>query len=67
LAELDALDGDERLEGYPFFSAARGEQLLRVGKKTDAHAAFTRARELARSPSEERYLDARIAACMLAS
>ncbi len=61
LVELARLD-DERLASYPFFHAAKAEQLLRAGRHDEARAAFERAVSVARSPDEERYLKGRAAA-----
>jgi RNA polymerase sigma factor (sigma-70 family) len=64
LEELESIPpGDrERLEHYPFFAAALGEQALRAGRREEARAAFCRALELARSPDEARFLSERVAA-----
>jgi RNA polymerase sigma-70 factor, ECF subfamily len=57
---LELLDGIAGLERYRLFHAARGELLRRLGRTTDAVAAYRRARELATNPAEQRFLDARL-------
>jgi RNA polymerase sigma-70 factor (ECF subfamily) len=62
LAELEAIDDRERLERYPFYAAAIGEELARLGRAEDARTRFEEARGLARSPDEARFFERRIAA-----
>lgn len=63
LAELLAIENVDRLDAYPFHAAAIAEQLLRAGRIDEARAQFERARANARSPAEQRYLEAKIALC----
>jgi RNA polymerase sigma-70 factor (ECF subfamily) len=63
-AGLAVLDAAEGLEGFHLFHAARGELLLRDGRKDAAAGSFTRARELTRNAAEQRHLDRRVAACV---
>ncbi len=63
LEELAAIEDADRLDAYPFHAAAIGEQLLRAGRLLEAKSHFERARSRARSPVEQRYLDAKIAQC----
>ena len=62
LDELNAVDGS-RLATYPFYSAARGELELRLGKKAGAREHFRAALALARSPMERRFLAQRVDDC----
>jgi RNA polymerase sigma-70 factor (ECF subfamily) len=55
LAAVDALP----LTGYHAFHATRAELLRRLGRTAEAHAAYTRAIELARNPAEARHLSRR--------
>ena len=63
LAALDAIQGLDRLEDYPFLSATRADLLRRAGRGTEAVAHYRRARELARSEPERRFFDRRLASC----
>jgi RNA polymerase sigma factor (sigma-70 family) len=63
LAELALIDDKERLERYPFYPAALGEQHLRAGHRKEASASFKAALAVARSPAESRFLERRLAAC----
>jgi RNA polymerase sigma factor (sigma-70 family) len=63
LAGLDALVGDAAIAAMSAFHAARGECLLHAGQHAAARAAYTRARELATNPVEERYFERRLAGC----
>src|SRR5262245_4594049 len=63
LHALDAIEGRERLDRYPFYAAARGEMELRRGRAEAARAHFTAALEQARNPTERRFLEKRRAAC----
>src|SRR5918994_1337829 len=57
---IDAL-ADE-LSGYHLFHAARADLLRRLGRSTEAGAAYARARDLATNPRERAFLDRRIGA-----
>jgi predicted RNA polymerase sigma factor len=61
LEELARIEGRERLAQYPFYAAAIGEQLLRAGRLIEARERFVAALAVARSPSERRFLERRIA------
>ncbi|MBV8373659.1 MAG: sigma-70 family RNA polymerase sigma factor [Candidatus Eremiobacteraeota bacterium] len=63
LDAIDAIADRDRLLGYPFYHAARGELERRRGATAIARGHFEAARALARNPVEERFLDKRIAAC----
>jgi len=62
LAAIAAIDDRERLASYPFFHAAIAEFHLRAGEPERAARHFRDALEVARSPSERRFLEQRIAA-----
>jgi RNA polymerase sigma-70 factor (ECF subfamily) len=57
LALLDGLDLDE----YRYYHSTRADLLRRLGRDAEAHAAYARAIELARSGPEQRFLEARLA------
>ena len=59
LAVVDGLD----LSGYQYFHSTRGELLRRLGRLTEARAAYESALELATAEPERRFLLARIAEC----
>lgn len=63
LAALDAIDGRERLDAYPFFAAARGEFHRQAGRRSEAAAEFRRALAAARNPSEAKVLEGKLASC----
>jgi RNA polymerase sigma-70 factor (ECF subfamily) len=63
LEELRCIDHGGRLDRYPFFAAAMGEQALRAGRREEACASFRRAVALARNPAEARFLTRRLEAC----
>jgi RNA polymerase sigma factor (sigma-70 family) len=56
LTAVAALEGDDRLERYPFFHAALAEFLFDEGRAEDAVARFERALSLARNVDERNYL-----------
>jgi RNA polymerase sigma-70 factor, ECF subfamily len=60
LALIDRLDPE--LSAYHYLHAARGHLLLRLGRGEEARTAFERALELARAPTERRFLERRLAA-----
>jgi RNA polymerase sigma-70 factor (ECF subfamily) len=62
LRALDAIEGRERLEDYPFLAAARAEFLRRAGRRDEAAAELRRAIEAARNPSEAELLESKLAA-----
>ena len=63
LRALAAIEGAERLRGYPFYPAARGELELRAGRPTAARAHFEEGLGRARSDAERAFLRRRLAAC----
>jgi predicted RNA polymerase sigma factor len=63
LEAVAAIDGGDRLRGYPFYEAALGELELRCGRLEAASRHFEAARALARNDPERRFLTRRIAAC----
>ncbi len=62
LAILDALEGPA-LAGYHHLAAARGDCLRRLGRWSEAAAAYRRARDLTRNRSEQSFFAARAAEC----
>jgi hypothetical protein len=56
LRAVDRLD----LDGYLYFHSTRGELLRRLGRDTEAKAAYRRALELATSTPERRFLTRRL-------
>ena len=56
LRAVDRLD----LDGYLYFHSTRGELLRRLGRDTEARAAYSRALELATSTPERRFLSRRL-------
>ena len=56
LRAVDRLD----LDGYLYFHSTRGELLRRLGRDTEARAAYRRALELATSVPERRFLSRRL-------
>ena len=63
IAELEAIEGRDRLEGYPFYPAALGELELRRGDRKRARKHFAAALAAARNPTERRFLEKRVRAC----
>jgi RNA polymerase sigma factor (sigma-70 family) len=63
LAEIRNIDGAERLNGYPFYSAALGELEFRRGRREVARAHFQAALGLARNDMERRFLELRVRRC----
>jgi RNA polymerase sigma-70 factor, ECF subfamily len=59
-AGLDAI-GELPLDGYHYLHAARADFLVRLGRPTEARAAYERALELVRSEPERRFLARRAA------
>ncbi len=62
LAELDRLAADAALQGYPYLAATRADVLGRLGRSTEARAAYDRARELTTNETARRLLERRRAA-----
>ena len=63
LALVETLSDVRELLDYPLLHAARGDLLDRLGQKTEAHAAFTRAAELAGNEAERGLMRERAARC----
>jgi RNA polymerase sigma factor (sigma-70 family) len=63
LDELRAIQGQERLAGYPFYHAAFGELELRRGHFDAAREHFRSSIGLARNPMERRFLLKRVERC----
>jgi len=63
LKAISAIDDAEKLARYPFFPAAFGELKLRCGDHAAARVHFAAALEIARSPTERRHYQRRIALC----
>jgi RNA polymerase sigma-70 factor (ECF subfamily) len=63
ITEVLAIPDQERLASYPFYFATLGELELRQGRGEAARGHFRKAFDLARNPSERRFLERRIAAC----
>ena len=64
LEAMEAIDGRERLSGYPFYHAARGELELKRGGDAAAREHFAAAIEAARNPEERRFYESRHSACV---
>lgn len=60
LAELDALGAEPQLARYPYLAAARGDFLVRLGRRREARAAFEEAVILTGNDAERRYLQQRM-------
>jgi RNA polymerase sigma-70 factor, ECF subfamily len=61
LAEVDALERDPRLAGYRYLPAVKADLLRRLGRNTDAAAAYERAIALTANEAERGYLAGRLA------
>jgi RNA polymerase sigma-70 factor (ECF subfamily) len=60
LALVDGLADDESLSGSHLFHATRADLLRRLGRADEAAAAYRRARALAPTTAEQRFLDRRL-------
>lgn len=60
LLAIDAVLGEGALGQYHLAHAARADMLRRLGRNAEARAAYERALELSRQPSERRFLEARL-------
>ena len=60
LALLDQLPDDGELRAYHLLPAARGDMLRRQGRPEEAAASYRRARDLAGTDAERRFLDRRL-------
>jgi RNA polymerase sigma-70 factor (ECF subfamily) len=63
LAAVTAIEGVERLAGYPFYPAAVAELELRLGRPIVAKKYFALAKDLARNDGERRFLERRLDEC----
>ncbi|GAP55522.1 uncharacterized protein R00370 [Arthrobacter sp. Hiyo6] len=61
LVLIDQLDRTRSLEGYYLLPAAKADLLRRLGRTTEASGEYRRARDLAPSEAERRYLSKRLA------
>jgi RNA polymerase sigma-70 factor (ECF subfamily) len=61
LEELDGLERDGRLAGYRYLPAIKADLLRRLGRHSDAAAAYAAALELADNEAERGFLAARLA------
>jgi RNA polymerase sigma-70 factor (ECF subfamily) len=61
LALIERLDRTRSLEGYYLLPAAKADLLRRLGRRADAGREYQRARDLAPSEAERRYLAKRLA------
>jgi RNA polymerase sigma-70 factor (ECF subfamily) len=57
---IHALDATGGLEGYYLLPAARADLLRRLGRHAEAAVDYRRARDLAPSDAERRYLSSRL-------
>ena len=63
LALLEALKDEPALEGYAPMAAARGDFLLKAGRRAEARGAFEQAAELAGNQAERAFLLGRAKDC----
>ena len=56
LAEVERLEGDERLSGYQYLPAIKADLLSRLGRLAEADAAYRRAFDLAANEAERAFL-----------
>jgi RNA polymerase sigma-70 factor (ECF subfamily) len=61
LADVEALEQDERLTGYRYLPAIKADLLRRLGRKADAAVAYERAITLADNDAERAFLASRLA------
>jgi RNA polymerase sigma-70 factor (ECF subfamily) len=61
LVEIEALQRDERLAGYRYLPAVMADLLRRLGRKTEAAAAYEQAIALADNDTERAFLAGRLA------
>lgn len=61
LALIEELERTRTLEGYYLLPAAKADLLRRLGRKTEASCEYQRARDLAPTEVEQRYLSKRLA------
>ncbi len=61
LVRVEALEASGALRGYHLLAATRADLLRRLGRRTEAAAAYREAIDLTRSEVERRYLERRLA------
>jgi RNA polymerase sigma-70 factor, ECF subfamily len=61
LADLEAVEGDERLAGYRYLPATKADLLRRLGRDAEAALAYKAALELAGNEAEREFLETRLA------
>ncbi len=64
LVELEKIPDLSKLKDYPFYPAAQGEFHRLAGRREEARVCFERALKLARNPSETRFLERKLMACI---
>jgi RNA polymerase sigma factor (sigma-70 family) len=67
LTAIHAIHDSERLRTYPFYPMALGELELQCGRHGLASQHFSTALQLARNPTEQRFMRSRIEACAVQS
>jgi RNA polymerase sigma-70 factor (ECF subfamily) len=60
LARIDDLVAAGELDDYPYLHAARADLLRRLGRRTEAAAAYRRAADLVGNAVERRFLEQRL-------
>lgn len=60
LAEVEALEGDVRLDGYRYLPATKADLLGRLGRHDEAAAAYRAALALADNAAEQEFLTGRL-------
>jgi len=61
LAEVESLEGDERLAGYQYLPAIKADLLSRLGRTAEAAAAYRQAFDLAANEAERAFLAGQLA------
>ena len=61
LALMDGLDDEGSLAGYPYLPAGRADLLRRLGRRSEAAAAYRQALALTANRAERRFLERRLA------
>jgi RNA polymerase sigma-70 factor (ECF subfamily) len=61
LAEVEALERDERLAGYRYLPAVKADLLRRLGRPAEAALAYERALTLTGNDAERAFLTGRLA------
>ncbi len=64
LEAADALLSEPSLRGYHLLPSARGDLLLKLGRRAEARAELERAAAMTRNARERELLLARVAACL---